>query len=37
MTFGSETRTLLADLGLMIDRAEMQVIRWMRGVSMKDK
>ena len=28
MTYGSETRPLLVDLGLKFDRAEMQMIRW---------
>ena len=27
---------LLADVGLNFERAEMQMIRWMCGVSMKD-
>ena len=36
MTYGSETRPLLADVGLKFERAEMQMIRWMCGVSMKD-
>ena len=33
MTYGSETRTLLVDLGLKFERAEM--IRWMCGISLK--
>ena len=37
MTYGSETRPLLADFGLMFGRAEMQMIRWMCYVSMKDR
>ena len=37
MIYGSETRPLLADVGLKIERAEMQIIRWMRGVSLKDR
>ena len=37
MTYGSETRLLLADVGLKFERAGMQMIRWMCGVSMKDK
>ena len=37
MTYGSETRPLLADVGLKFERAEMQLIRWMGGVFMKDK
>ena len=36
MTYGSETRPLLADVGLKFERAEMQMIRWMGGVSLKD-
>ena len=35
-TYGSETRPLLVDIGLKLERAEMQMIRWMCGVSMKD-
>ena len=37
MTYGSETRPLLADVGLKLERAEMQIIRWMSGVSIKDR
>ena len=37
MTYGSETRPLPADVGLKFERAEMQMIRWMCGVSMKDR
>ena len=37
MTYGSETRPLLADVGLKFERAEMQIIRWMCDVSMKDR
>ena len=37
MTSGGETRPLLVDVGLKIERAEMQMIRWMCGFSMKDK
>ena len=37
MTYESETRPLLADVGLKFERAEMQVIRWMCGVSLKDR
>ena len=37
MTDGSETRPLLADLRLMFEREEMQMIMWMCGVSMKDR
>ena len=37
MTFGSEPMPLLVDVRLQIERAEMQMIRWMCGISMKDK
>ena len=37
MTCGSETRPLLVDVGLKFERAEMQMIRWMCGISMKDR
>ena len=37
MTYGSETRPLLADVGITFKRAEMQMIRWMCGVSLKDR
>ena len=37
MTYGSETRPLLADIGLKFERTEMQMIRWMCGVSLKDR
>ena len=37
MTYGIETRPLLVYVGLMFERAEMQMIRWMCGISMKDK
>ena len=37
MTYGSETRPLQADFGLKFERAEMQMIRWMCGVFMKDR
>ena len=37
MTYGSETRPFLVDVGLKFERAEMQMIRWMFGVSMKDR
>ena len=37
MTYGSETRPLLADVGLKFERAEMQMIIWMCGVSLKDR
>ena len=29
LTYGSETRPLLADVGLKFQKAEMQMIRWM--------
>ena len=31
MTYGSETRPLLVEVGLKFERAEMQMIRWMCG------
>ena len=37
MTYGSETRPLLVDVGLKFKRAEMQMIRWMCGISLKDR
>ena len=37
MTYGNETRALLADVGLKFEIAEMQIIRWMCGVSLKDR
>ena len=37
MIYGSETKSLLADVGLKFERAEMQMIRWMCGVSLKDR
>ena len=37
MTYGSETMPLLVIDGLKIERAEMQMIRWMCGISMKDR
>ena len=36
MPYGSETRSLLVDVGLKFERAEIQVIRWMCGISLKD-
>ena len=36
-TYGGETRPLLVDFGLKFERAEMQMIRWMCGISMKDR
>ena len=32
MTYGSENRPLLTDVGLRFERAEMKMIRWMGGV-----
>ena len=37
MIYGSETRPLLADVGLMFERAGLQIIRWRCVVSMKDR
>ena len=37
MTYGSETIPFLVDVGLKFERAEMQMIRWMCGISMKHK
>ena len=37
MTCGSETVPLLVDVGLEFGGAEMQMIRWMCGTSMKDR
>ena len=37
MIYGSETRPLLVDVGLKFERAEMQMIIWMCGISMKDR
>ena len=36
MTYGSKTMLLLVDVGLKLERVDMQMIRWMCGVSMKD-
>ena len=36
-TSGSETRPLLVDVGLKFERAEMQMIIWMCGISLKDR
>ena len=36
MIYGSESRPMLADV-LKFERAEMQIIRWMCGISMKDR
>ena len=35
MTYGSETR--LTDVGLKLETAEMQIIRWICGISMKNR
>ena len=37
MTYRSETRPLLIDVGLKFEIAEMQMIRWMCGISLKDR
>ena len=37
ITYGSETRPLLVNVGLKFEKAEMQMIRWRCGVSMKDR
>ena len=37
MHYGSETRPLLVDVGLKFERAEMQMIKWMCGISLKDR
>ena len=37
MTYGSETRPLLVDDRLNFERAEMKMIRWMCGISLKDR
>ena len=37
MTYGSDTRPLLVDVGLEFERADIQMIRWMCGISMKDR
>ena len=37
MIYGSETRPLLLDVALKFERVEMQMIRWMSGISMKDR
>ena len=37
MIYGSETMPLLVDDGLKFERAEMQMIRCMCGISMKDR
>ena len=35
--FEFDTRPLLVDVGLKFERAEMQMIRWMCGISLKDR
>ena len=37
MTYEYGTSPMLADVGLKFEKAEMQMIRWMCGVSMKDR
>ena len=37
MAYGSETRPLLVDVRLKFERAEMRMIRWMCGISLKDR
>ena len=37
LTYGSETRPFLVDVGLSFERAAMQMIIWMCGISMKDR
>ena len=37
MTCGCETRPLLVDVGLKFERAEMQMIRWMFGITFEDR
>ena len=37
MIYGSETRPLLVDVGLKFEREEMQMIKWMCGISLKDR
>ena len=37
MTYGSETRPLLVYIGLKFERPEMQMIRWMCVISLKDR
>ena len=37
MTYGCETRPFQADVGLKFERAEMPMIRRMRGISLKDR
>ena len=37
MTYGTETRPLLVAVGLNFERAEMSMIRWMCGITLKDR
>ena len=37
ITYGSETMPLLVDVGIKFERVEMQMIRWMCGISKKDR
>ena len=37
MAYGSETRPLLVDVGLKLEKAEMRMIRWMCADPMKDR
>ena len=37
MSYGSETRPFLVDVGLKFEKTDMQMTRWMCGVSMKDR
>ena len=37
MTYGSDTRPLLVDVGSKCERAEIQMIRWMCGIYVKDR
>ena len=37
LNYGSETRPFLVDGGLKFERSEMQMIRWMCGISLKDR
>ena len=37
MTYGSETRPLLVYVGFKFEIAEMQMMRWMCGISLKDR
>ena len=37
MTYRSENRPMLVDVGLKFERPEMQMIRWMCGISLKDR